>query len=567
MKLQLRQIEIKGFKPYKDVKVVRFSENTVIEGDNGQGKSSIADAVCFAFLGTGADGVEKAGAKLLNNESKDMYVMIMFEVDGDEHILTRAKKGNKSELILDTNSIDQVELMNWIKQKDLFLSIFNPVYFTGMAPKDQKELLQKYLGEISFDEVIKKMGSEGQVLIDDCFMVPQLYIDRKREESNETDSREDFLKGFVVGKGNIEVPEEKVFSEQEKLNKLKSDLDTLNDKPTQLHDISAQLEKHKELTNHLSVLSTRKYKIENDNAVFEEERQIKEKESERKYLLERHKDIKSRMTQIQSVTCPQCGHEFDLMAEFKAKLENELNTVIEKGKLVTAELLDLQDALSNKKTEHEIEVKKQIDEVLREIDGTQSKITSTDLSKLQLENNQFFEEIQLEKKAINQLIYSLENEKREVEAFNKNRQQAIEQNDKNKQEVDAAKTELATFEPLREKLNQDIERAKKFNATKLRMQGEFIGQFLDKVNVQFQKIVKATGEVKDDFKLQYEGKDFNLLSTSERIKAGLEISNLLMNATGYVYPVFVDNAESITVIPRLETQMIAAKVKEGEVLR
>lgn len=567
MKLQLRQIEIKGFKPYRDVKVVCFAENTVIEGDNGQGKSSIADAICFALLGTGADGVEKAGARLLNNESKDMYVILMFEVDGEEHILTRAKKGNKSELILDTNSVDQVELMNWIKQKELFLSIFNPTYFTSLTPKEQKELLQKYLGEISFDEVIKNMGSEGQMLIDDCFMVPQLYIDRKREESNETDSRENFLKGFVVGKGNIEVPEEKVFSEQEELDKRKAELEAFNSKPTHLHDISAQVEKHKELTNHLSVLSTRKYKLENDNMVFEEEKQIKEKESERKYLLERHKDIKNRMTEVQNVTCPQCGHEFDLMAELKAKLENELNTVIEKGKSVAAELLDLQDALSKKKTEHEIEVKKQIDEVLKEIDDTQSKITSANLSKLQFENDQFFEEIQLKKKAINQLIYSLENEQREVESFNKNRQQLLEQQEKDIQAVEAAKTELSTFESLREKLNRDIERAKKFNSTKLKMQGEYIGQFLDKVNVQFQKIIKATGEIKDDFKLQYEGKDFNLLSTSERIKAGLEISNLLMNATGYVYPVFVDNAESIVDIPQIETQMIAAKVKEGEVLR
>ena len=558
---------MKGFKPYKDVKVVCFSENTVIEGDNGQGKSSIADAICFAFLGTGADGVEKAGVKLLNNESKDMYVMIMFEVDGEEHILTRAKKGNKSELILDTNSIEQTELMNWIKQKDLFLSIFNPVYFTAMTPKDQKELLQKYLGEISFDEVINKMGSEGQVLIDDCFMVPQIYIDRKREELKEADSRENFLKGFVVGKGDIEVPEEKVFSHQEELDKRKVELEALNAKPTQLHDISAQIENHKQLTNQLSVLNTRKYKLETECTVFPQEEQIKEKESERKYLLERHKDIKSRMTEVQNVTCPQCGHEFDLMADFKAKLESELSTVIEKGKSVAAEILDLQDALSKKKSEYEIEVKKQIDEVLKEIDDTRVKVRSTDLSKFQSENDVYFEEIQAEKKAITQLIYSLENEQREVEAFNKNRMQLIEQKEQNKAIIEDSKAELETFEPLREKLNQDIERAKKFNATKLRMQGEFIGQFLYKVNIQFQKIIKATGEVKDDFKLQYEGKDFNLLSTSERIKAGLEISNLLMNATGYIYPVFVDNAESIVDIPKLETQMIAAKVKEGEVLR
>ncbi len=567
MKLQLRQIEIKGFKPYKDVKVVCFSENTVIEGDNGQGKSSIADAICFAFLGTGADGVEKAGAKLLNNESKDMYVMLMFEVGGEEHILTRAKKGNKSELILDTNSIDQVELMNWIRQKDLFLSIFNPVYFTAMTPKEQKELLQKYLGEISFDEVIKKMGSEGEVLIADCFMVPQIYIDRKREELKEADSRENFLKGFVVGKGNIEISEEKLFTQQQELDKLKTELNVLNAKPTQLHDISDKVAKHKELTNQLSALSARKYKLENDSTVFPQEQKLKEKELERKYLLERHKDIKYRMTEAQNITCPQCGHVFDLLAEFKSKLEQELNKVIEKGKLIAAEILDLQDEVNSNREKHNLSVIKELEDVNRQMAGIQQQIQGNDISKLQAENDKYINDLQSEKADIQQQISDLENSKRDIDSFNKSRQQAIEQNEKNKQQVEAAKTELSTFEPLREKLNQDIERAKKFNTTKLRMQGEYIGQFLDKVNIQFQKIVKATGEVKDDFKLQYEDKDFNLLSTSERIKAGLEISNLLMNATGYVYPVFVDNAESITQIPQLDTQMIAAKVKEGEVLR
>ena len=567
MKLQLRQIEIKGFKPYKDVKVVCFSENTVIEGDNGQGKSSIADAICFAFLGTGADGVEKAGAKLLNNESKDMYVMLMFEVDGEEHILTRAKKGNKSELILDTNSIDQVELMNWIKQKDLFLSIFNPVYFTAMTPKDQKELLQKYLGEISFDEVIKKMGSEGQALINDCFMVPQLYIDRKKEEFKEADSRENFLKGFVVGKGNIEIPEEKLFTQQEELDKFRENLDVLNAKPTQLHDISEQITKHKELTNQLSVLSTRKYKLETDYMIFPEEKQLNDKRLERERMLTEHKNLKAQLEIIKTITCPFCHTDIEVVPGMREQIEQQVNEVVLKGKTTAAEILDIQDILQKNKENHETSNKLELAEINKQIANIQQQIQGNDISKLQAENDKYFNDLQNEKSDIQQQIQGLENEKRDIDSFNRNRQQLIEQQEKDAQAVEAAKTELNTFEPLREKLNRDIERAKKFNSTKLKMQGEFIGQFLDKVNVQFQKIIKATGEVKDDFKLQYEDKDFNLLSTSERIKAGLEISNLLMNATGYIYPVFVDNAESITVIPQLETQMIAAKVKEGEVLR
>ncbi|MBE6070026.1 MAG: hypothetical protein E7211_20410 [Clostridium lundense] len=567
MKLQLRQIEMKGFKPYKDVKVVCFSENTVIEGDNGQGKSSIGDAITYAFLGTGANGLENAGSKLLNNESKDMYVILMFEVDGEEHILTRAKKGSKSDLILDTNSIGQVELMNWIKQKELFLSIFNPDYFAGLAPKDQKELLQKYLGEISFDEVIKEMGSEGQALIDDCFMVPQLYIERKREEIKDTENRENYLRGFIDGIGEVDIPVEKVFNGEEKLSSLKESLDKLNARPTQLHDISWQVTKQNELNSQLNALSNEKYYLEHNSNVLDEEKQIASKKLERERLLNLHSSLKSQLQLIKTVSCPKCGEVFEADRGAKDGIQKQINEVVSQGKTIASEVLDLQEILDKKKSEYEVELKNKLSQIDRKIADIQQEIQGIDISTLQAENDKHFNKLQAKRADIQKQIQERANEKHDIDNFNMHRQQLIEQNEKNKQAVEDAKAELSTFEPLRTKLNQDIERAKKFNSTKLKMQGEFIGQFLDKVNIQFQKIVKSTGEVKDDFKLQYEGKDFNLLSTSERIKAGLEISNLLMNATGYIYPVFVDNAESIVDIPQLETQMIAAKVKEGAVLR
>ena len=567
MKLEIKSIELKGFKPYKNTKAMRFDGNALIEGDNGQGKSSIADAICFAFLGTGADGVEKAGSKLLNNESKDMYVTLIFEVDGEEHILTRAKKSSKSELILDTNSIEQVELMNWIKQKDLFLSIFNPAYFTGLQPKEQKEILQKYLGEVKFDEVIEAMGAEGQRLVDDCFMVPQIYLDRKREELKEADSRENYLKGFIDGKELAEVPEPKVFTEQKIIDTLQNKLYELNAKPTQLHDISGQINTQNELNKQLNELNGQKYKLESGNTVFEEESQIASKKAERESLLSQHGYLKRQLDGIKLITCPNCGTEIEAVAGMKEQITKQMDEIIAQGRSNAVCICELQDALDKKKVEREEEVKHNLETINRKISELQQHIQVNDISKLQAENEKYTYDLQAEKSNIQQQIQDLNNKRREVEVFNQNRQQLIEQNEKNAKAVEDAKAELSTFEPLRTKLNQDIERAKKFNATKLRMQGEYIGQFLDKVNIQFQKIVKSTGEVKDDFKLQYEDKDFNLLSTSERIKAGLEISNLLMNATGCIYPVFIDNAESITAIPQLETQTIVAKVKEGEVLR
>ena len=568
MKLRINQIQMKGFKPYKDVKVVCFSEgNTVIEGDNGQGKTSISDAITYALLGTGADGVEKAGAKLLNNESKDMFVMLMFEVDGEEHILTRSKKGSKSELILDTDSIDQVELMNWIKQKELFLSIFNPAYFTSLAPKDQKELLQKYLGEVKFDDVIKEMGAEGQRLLDDAFMVPQIYIDRKREELKEANDRENYLKGFIDGKEIVEVPEAKVFDKDSEIGEIIKSLDELNKKPTQLHDISEQDDKNKELNGKLKELEQQKYQLENGPTLYKEDRIIEEKQLERQRLLNEHSLLKSQLNAIKKATCPKCGETFELDPNMKSELESRLSKIVADGKAV-ANYIDEQTKIRDERVKkHDERVKAESEALSKQIADIQQQLSENDISKLNDENIKYAAELQAEKDDFNKKLQELQAEKQEVKTFNLNRQHTIEQNAKTEKAIEDAKAELSTFEPLKAKLNADIERAKKFNSTKLRMQGEFIGQFLDKVNIQFQKIVKSTGEIKDDFKLQYEGKDFNLLSTSERIKAGLEISNLLMNATGYVYPVFVDNAESIVDIPQLETQMIAAKVKAGEVLR
>ncbi|MEO2682938.1 DNA repair protein, partial [Clostridium butyricum] len=98
-----------------------------------------------------------------------------------------------------------------------------------------------------------------------------------------------------------------------------------------------------------------------------------------------------------------------------------------------------------------------------------------------------------------------------------------------------------------------------YNSIKLKKQSAQISKYLDKVDISFEKLTKD-GELKDDFKINYEGKEFNKLSNAEKIKAGLEIANLLINLQNLHFPIFVDNAESINEVPELDTQMIQAKV-------
>ena len=74
-------------------------------------------------------------------------------------------------------------------------------------------------------------------------------------------------------------------------------------------------------------------------------------------------------------------------------------------------------------------------------------------------------------------------------------------------------------------------------------------------------VVKSTGEVKDTFKFTYGGRRYDRLSLSEKIRAGMEVSELMKRLTGRNYPTFVDNMESVDDLANVRPtgQVIMAK--------
>ena len=68
---------------------------------------------------------------------------------------------------------------------------------------------------------------------------------------------------------------------------------------------------------------------------------------------------------------------------------------------------------------------------------------------------------------------------------------------------------------------------------------------MNRVSISLYDVVKSTGEVKDVFRFEYNGRRYERLSLSEKIRAGMEVSELMKRLTGRNYPVFVDNMESV----------------------
>ena len=84
---------------------------------------------------------------------------------------------------------------------------------------------------------------------------------------------------------------------------------------------------------------------------------------------------------------------------------------------------------------------------------------------------------------------------------------------------------------------------------------------MNRVEISLYDVVKSTGEVKDAFKFTYNGRRYDWLSLSEKIRAGMEVSELMKRLTGRNYPQFVDNMESVDDLANVRPtgQVIMAK--------
>ena len=88
---------------------------------------------------------------------------------------------------------------------------------------------------------------------------------------------------------------------------------------------------------------------------------------------------------------------------------------------------------------------------------------------------------------------------------------------------------------------------------------------MNRVAISLYDVMKTTGEQKAAFKFTYNGRRYDRLSLSEKIRAGMEVSELVKRLTGRNYPVFVDNMESVDDLANVRPtgQIIMAKCVHG----
>jgi recombinational DNA repair ATPase RecF len=156
-KFQITGMTISGFKSYEKPTELVFGNPTAITGGNGRGKTSIADAIAFAVTGLPFFG-ERGLDRLHNEANPDVYVQMRFvDENSTPHELTRTRQKNRMTIHYDGYEIRQMDLSDLFGEKDVFLSIFNPLYFIEELGDTGKSLLEMYLPRVSQEEVLTQL--------------------------------------------------------------------------------------------------------------------------------------------------------------------------------------------------------------------------------------------------------------------------------------------------------------------------------------------------------------------------------------------------------------------------
>ena len=171
MNIILKSLHIENFKGIKNLDV-SFSSKTKIKGQNAAGKTTIFDAFTFLLFNKNSVGEERFNVRPLDADGKPIHnveikVVAVLEVDGKEVELTKVQKekwvkkrgSDTSELQGNVNSFeidgypkseaDYKAYISGLVAEDLFKMLTNPQHFSGMKWKDQRDILMKFVSDIS----------------------------------------------------------------------------------------------------------------------------------------------------------------------------------------------------------------------------------------------------------------------------------------------------------------------------------------------------------------------------------------------------------------------------------
>jgi hypothetical protein len=180
MQIKLKSLHIENFKGIKLLDV-NFGSRTKIKGQNAAGKTTVVDAFCWCLFGKNSKGEEKFSIRTLDADGNmihntDIVVKVTLNVDSSEVELYKCQRenwvkkrgtdtavlqGNVNSFEIDgypKSEADYKAYISGLVGEELFKTLTNPQYFSGKPWKDQRDILMKFVSDISDVELAKELN-------------------------------------------------------------------------------------------------------------------------------------------------------------------------------------------------------------------------------------------------------------------------------------------------------------------------------------------------------------------------------------------------------------------------
>lgn len=120
--------------------------------------------------------------------------MCFVDETGAHHELTRTRRKSRMTITYDGYEIRQLDLTDMFGERDVFLSILNPLYFIEELGDNGKNLLEMYLPMIPHETVLAELSEPArEALKNESLLSPDVWLKRRREEIRGLEERITYL--------------------------------------------------------------------------------------------------------------------------------------------------------------------------------------------------------------------------------------------------------------------------------------------------------------------------------------------------------------------------------------
>lgn len=577
--LQIEHLTVTGFGCFAGEHTWTFGRMTTITGHNYQGKSTIADAIAYALTGAPVFGGRDLD-RLQNEGSPFMRVELTVRTDdGKTHEIRRARQGGKTALSVDGTTTTQERFAERFGSRDLILSLLNPLYFAEVLGGDGRTLIEQYLPSVPHEAVMEKLSEHMRgILGDDRLEMPEVYLKNKRHELKELEKDRLVLDGQMQqtesqrAKLQSELTEKKALlahttaalaplvskQEAQDFTALDAEIARLSAQYDAVQDGQAD-DRRAALQAELDAVREREF-------TFPGTAQLRQMQGQLQALYGRYNDEAGRLQYLQTQgVCPTCLRRIDggsfpeIQAAFAKRLQKiqtdgvalrqqrqalamqESQARLDFNALKTGEVTRLEQELASAQADNAAQQRELIKAKIKEL-SAQRALGGLTAKEAQQYQTLFHEQGKLES-GISQITKMLD-------SLPKGQQEGLDRLDE----------EIRT-------LQDKITAAKAYQSERAALL--FAPVQMHKAGLKLYEPIKESGELRDVFKLTWDGRDYVRLSLSERMRCGLEVVELLSKLSGKRYPLFVDNTESFCDLgaAQHDGQMILARVVPRQTLQ